>query len=81
MDGISPSQFQRAHMNDLSIVENGLTFNDLLYDIDILDGNLIVELARRKVQKYQITVRLLIYKNPYMFCEQNKCSLSTFSLF
>ena len=35
----------------------------MLYDIDIVDGNIIGELARRSVQKYDNTVRLLRYNN------------------
>ena len=63
MDGLSPNQFQGVHMNDILTNEDLLTLNNLLYDIDIVDGNIIVELARRSVQKYEITVRLLRYNN------------------
>ena len=35
----------------------------MLYDIDIVDGNIIGELARRSVQKFENTVRLLRYNN------------------
>ena len=58
-DGLSPNQFQGVHMNDIPIVEDLLTLNILLYDIDIVDENLVGELARRSVQKYENTVRLL----------------------
>ena len=50
-------------MNDIPIVEDLLTLNILLHDIYIVDGNIIVELARRCVQKYENTVRLLRYNN------------------
>ena len=50
-------------MNDFPIVEDLLTLNILLYDIDIVDGNIMGELARRSVQKYDNTVRLLRYNN------------------
>ena len=50
-------------MNDIPIVEDLLALNILLYDIDIVDGNIIGELARRSVQKYDNTVRLLRYNN------------------
>ena len=46
-------------MNDISIVEDLLTLNILLFDINIVDGNIIGELARQNVQKYSDTVRLL----------------------
>ena len=35
----------------------------MLYDIDIVDGNIIGELARRSLQKYNNTVRLLRYNS------------------
>ena len=50
-------------MNDIPIVEDVLTLNIVLYDIDIVDSNIIGELARRSLQKYNNTVRLLRYKN------------------
>ena len=50
-------------MNDIPTVEDLLTLNILLYDIDIVDGNIVGELERRSVQKYENTVRLLRYNN------------------
>ena len=55
MDGLSPNQFQGNHMNDIPIGEDLLTLNILLYDIGIVDGNIVGELARRFVQKYEDT--------------------------
>ena len=49
MDGLSPSQFQGVHLNDIPTVEDLLTFNILLYDIDIADGNIVGGLSRRSV--------------------------------
>ena len=46
-------------MNDIPTVEDLLILIILLYDIDIVDGNIVGELARRIVQKYENTVRLL----------------------
>ena len=50
-------------MNDIPFVEDLPTLNILLNDIDIVDGNIIGEVARRSVQKYENTVRLLRYNN------------------
>ena len=50
-------------MNNILIVEDLLTLNIVLYDIDIVDGNIIRELAGGSVQKYENTVRLLRYNN------------------
>ena len=63
MDGLSPNQFQGVHMNDIPIVEDLLTLNILLYDVNIVDGNIVGELVRRSVQKYENTVQLLRYTN------------------
>ena len=48
-------------MNDILFVEDLQTLNILLYVIDIVDSNVIGELARRSVQKNEKTVRLLTY--------------------
>ena len=56
MDEISADHFQGVHMNDFHFVEDLLTLNILLYDIDIVDGNFIGEFARRSVRKYENTV-------------------------
>ena len=61
-DGLSADQFQGVHMNDIP-TEYLLTVNILLYDIDIVDGNIVGELARRSVQKYENTVQLLSYNS------------------
>ena len=63
MDGLSPNQFQGVHIIDIPTVEDLLTLNVLLHEIDIVDGNIIGELARRSVQKYKNTLRLLRYNN------------------
>ena len=52
LDGLGADYFQGVHMNDIPIVEGLLTLNILLCDIDIVDGNIIGDLARRSVQKY-----------------------------
>ena len=44
MDGLSTDQFQGVHMNKYPFVEDLLTLNILLYDIDIANGNIIGEL-------------------------------------
>ena len=62
-NGLCPNQFKRVHMNDIPIVEDLLTLKIPLYDIDIVAGNIIGEFARRSVQKYDNTVRLLRYNN------------------
>ena len=62
-DGLSPNQFQGIHMNDIPTVEDLLNLNILWFDIDIVDGNILGELARPSVQKYENTARLLRQNN------------------
>ena len=59
----SPNQFQGLQLKDFPIVEDRLTLSILLYGIDIVDGGIIGEFARRRVQKHENTVRLLSYSN------------------
>ena len=46
MDGLSADQIQGVHLNDIPRVEDPLTLNIVLYDIDIVGGNIIGELVR-----------------------------------
>ena len=41
MAGLSPTQVQGVHMNDIPIAEDLLLLNILLYDIDDVEGNII----------------------------------------
>ena len=63
LDGLSADLFQGVHIIYIPFFEDLLTLNILLYDTDFVDGNIIGELARRSVQKYENTVRLLRYNN------------------
>ena len=54
IDGLSADQFQGVHMNDIPVVEDLLTLNVLLFVIDIVDGNIVGELARRSVKNTKI---------------------------
>ena len=78
MDGLRPNQFKGVHMNDIPIVEDLLTLNILLYDIDIVNGNVIGELTRRSVQKYDNTVRLLRYNNHICYVSNNNADFQSF---
>ena len=57
------SKFQGVHLNDIPKVEDLLQLNIFLYDIDFVDGELIGELCRRSIQKYEKGVKLLRYNN------------------
>ena len=57
------SKFQGVHLNDITNAEDLLQLNIFLYDIDFADGELIGELCRRSIQKYENSVKLLRYNN------------------
>ena len=63
LDELSHNEFQGVHKNDIPTVEDLLTVKSLLCDINIVEGNIVGELARRSVWKYENTVRLLRYNN------------------
>ena len=48
-----PSKFQGVDMTDIPKVEEVLHLNVFLYDIDFVDGELIGELCRKSIQKYE----------------------------
>ena len=50
-------------MNDIPKVEEMLHLKIFPYDIGFVDGELIVELCRRSIQKYEKGVKLLRYNN------------------
>ena len=58
-----PPKFQGVHMTDIPKVEDLMQLNAFLYDIDFVDGELIGELCRRSIQKYEKSVKLLRYNN------------------
>ena len=57
------SKFQSVHLNDIPKVEDLLELNIFLYDINFVDGELIGELCRRSIQKFEKSVKLLRYNN------------------
>ena len=57
-DGLCPNQFKGVDMNGIAVVQDLLTLNILLCNIDIVDKTVIGKLARLSVQNYKSTVRL-----------------------
>ena len=70
MDGLSADQFQGVHMDDIPFVEDLLTLNIVLYDIDIVDGNIIGDFRTKcaEIRKYCATAKI---KQPHMLREQH----------
>ena len=63
LDVLSPNQFKRVHTNDIPVNDYLLTLNTLLYDIDLVDGNIIGGTHRQRVLNYGKTVEILRYNN------------------
>ena len=57
------SNFKGVHLNDIPKVEDLLQLNIFLYVIDFAVGELIGELCRRSIQKFEKSVKLLRYNN------------------
>ena len=53
-----PAKYQGVHMTDIPKVEELLQQNIFLYDLDFVHGELIGELARRSIQKFEKSVKL-----------------------
>ena len=62
-------QIVKVFLNDVPKVEDLLQLKVFLYDIDFVDGELIGELCRRSIQKYEKSVKLLRYN--YHICYVN----------
>ena len=61
--GLNPSNFLGVSLDSLPIIEDIVQLNIFIYDIDIEDGDFIGELARRSVEKFDNSVKLLRYNN------------------
>ena len=62
-EGCKHNHFEGVRLNDIPIVEDLLRTNFFLKKIDLVNGTVIGELARRTVQNYKFTVRPLSYNN------------------
>ena len=58
-----PAKFQGVCMDDIPSVEDIVGINILIYDIDLIDGAMVGELARRSIKKYKKNVQLIRYKS------------------
>ena len=77
-DGLNDNQFQGVHMNDIPITEDLLTLNNVLFDINVVDGNIIGELARRNVHKYEKTMYLLRCSNHFCYLNNINAVVQSF---
>ena len=72
------SKFQGVHLNDIPKFEDLLQLNIFLYGIYFVDGELIGELCRRSIQKYEKSVKFLSYKNHICYINDINALLKAF---
>ena len=73
-----PSKFQGVHMTDIPKVEELLQLNFFLYDIDFVDGELIGELARKSIQTFEKSFKVLRYNNHICYVGDMKSFFKSF---
>ena len=73
-----PSKFHGVHMTDIPKVEEMLQLNIFLYYIDFVDGELIGELCRSSIQKYEKSVKLLRFNNHICYVNNINALFKTF---
>ena len=56
-----PSKFQGVCIDDIPFVKDRVRINIFIYDINIIDGAMVGELARRSIKKYEKKVQLIRY--------------------
>ena len=65
-------------MDDIPSVEDIVGINIFIYDIDIIDGATVGELARRGIKKYEKSVQLIQYKSHISYVDNNHALLKAF---
>ena len=58
-----PSKFQGVCMDDIPSVEDIVSIINFIYDIELIDGAMVGELARRSIKKYEKNVQLIRYNS------------------
>ena len=58
-----PSKIQGVCMDDIPSVEDIVGINIFIYDIDLIDGAMVVQHARRSIKKYEKNVQLIRYNS------------------
>ena len=58
-----PSKFQGVCTDDIPSVEGMVAINIFINDINLIDGGMVGELARRSTKKYEKSVQLIRYNN------------------
>ena len=57
-------------MDDIQSVEDIVRTNIFIYDIDLIDGAMVGELARRSIRKYEKNVQLIQYSSRICYVDK-----------
>ena len=75
-----PSKFQGGHMTDISKVEEMLQLNIFLYDIDFVDGKLILGTSTKKYSKIWKEHQTFTLQQSHLLRQRHELLLQIFSL-
>ena len=67
---LDPSKFQGVCMDDIPSVEDIVSINIFIYDIDLIDGAKVGELARRSIKKYERNVQLIRHNSHICYVDK-----------
>ena len=65
-------------MDDIPSMEDIVRINIFIYDIDLIDGAMIGELARRSIKKYEKNVQLVQYNSRICYVDNIHALLKAF---
>ena len=65
-------------MDDIPSVEDIVGINIFIYDIDLIDGAMVGELARRSIKKYEKNVQLIQYNSHICYVDNNHTLFKAF---
>ena len=67
VSGCDSESFTGVSFDQIPIIEELIKQNIFIYDFDIEDGEIIGELVRRSVERYDENIKLLRYNNPICY--------------
>ena len=72
-----PENFMGVSLDQIAIIENLVEKNIFIYDLTIEDGEIVGELIRRSIERYEENIKLLRYNNHICYVNDiNKAVMS-----
>ena len=72
------SNFQGICMDDIPSVEDIVGINIFIYDIDLIDGAMVGELAQRNIKKYEKNVQLIRFNSHICYVDNVNALFTAF---